>query len=74
MEVTEQLLVCDGLEGVHFDAIPVVVFKGYHCIDGSHGVLLYDEVIGNQTDYNCINSICIVEVATFTTTAKYFII
>ena len=62
MKVTEQLLVCDGIEGVHIDAIPGVVCEGYPCIDGGHGVLLYDggdrifseeiviEVIGNQTD------------------------
>ena len=62
MEVTEQLLVSDGLEGVYIDAIPGVV-----CIDGGHGVLHYDggdrifseeivtEVIGNQLyRLNCI--------------------
>ena len=62
MEVMEQLLVCDDIEGVHIDAIYEVVCEGYHCIDRGHGVLLYGggerifseeivtEVIGNQTD------------------------
>ena len=36
MEVMEWLLVCDGLEGVHIDAIPGVVCEGNHCIDGGH--------------------------------------
>ena len=33
------VLVYDGLEGVHIDVIAGAVCEGYHCMDGSHGLL-----------------------------------
>ena len=33
-----RVLVHDGLEGAHIDAIAGVNCEGYHCIEGGHGV------------------------------------
>ena len=74
MEVTEQLLVSDGLEGVYIDAIPGVVCERYHCIDGGHGVLHYDggdRIFSEEIVTEVTVSTELYCRSTCTTTAKY---